>query len=495
MGILQRRNSDYENSDQNFDKAEQLFDLQSNDEAIAEVKLQRGVSFNVQEKTDLSRSQFEQVINMPRANPYQKIRAMLQISSICAGEGKFDCAESYAVNAVNLAKNERMENLATNGLIDLGNSYLARGVYDKAEQNFQQALELARKDEGFRNEARALLALGSLKIQQKNPEEAKNFTNQSISFFQNGNYFKELDQANLIIGRANEIEGNFDIAISVFQKVENSSSASDADQAYAKMLIGNVLLKKENYPAALQRFEKSLEIYKKLNSSFYAAYSLFYLSETLVNLGRFEEAQNRLEEIKNNLKENDPLLSQYEIKKHIINAKISLKKENFTEAAKEIKMIDLSKDNSSAYIVESVLCAAQTSLMNKDLKVLQSCNNAISIAEKNNDAYSYNYARLLLSKAYLAAGNYNKALETAVSAKEYFAGKNSYESAWIACLIAAQASIQLKQTSNAKEFNEKTQEMLNLLKNDWGEEVFNKYLLIPEINSLYKHSENLLLKS
>jgi tetratricopeptide (TPR) repeat protein len=126
LGILLRRKAEYDNSNEAFDRAENIYDRLSNDEGVAEVKYQRGVSLSFQEKTDAARNQFEQVIGNPRANKYQKIRAMLQISSVCSGLGKTPCAEEYASNAINLAKQERMENLTSKGLIYLGNAFLAR---------------------------------------------------------------------------------------------------------------------------------------------------------------------------------------------------------------------------------------------------------------------------------------------------------------------------------------------------------------------------------
>jgi len=94
---------------------------------------------------------------------YQQIRALLALSSVAATEGQTTEAEQHASKAISLAQTARIENQATSGLIWLGNSFLVRGDYEEAEKYYQQGLQLARRDNGRRNEALALGQLGSLR--------------------------------------------------------------------------------------------------------------------------------------------------------------------------------------------------------------------------------------------------------------------------------------------------------------------------------------------
>ena len=140
LGSLRSRKGEFEKALAEFAKAESIYDRENNDEGIAEVKFSRGLSFNAQDKLKPAMEQFEQVTNSPRANKYQKIRAMLQMSSVLCSEGKTEPAEQLASNAILLAKEERMENLVAGGLIDLGNAFHSRQDTDSAEQHYRQAL-------------------------------------------------------------------------------------------------------------------------------------------------------------------------------------------------------------------------------------------------------------------------------------------------------------------------------------------------------------------
>jgi tetratricopeptide (TPR) repeat protein len=491
LGILLRRKAEYEKSNVVFDKAENIYDRSNNDEGVAEVKFQRGVSLNAQEKLDAARSQFEQVINTPRANKYQQIKAMLQISSVCCSDGNTKCAEENAAKAITLAQQERMENVATTGLIDLGNAFLTLGNYSMAEQNFQQALNFARKDEGLRNEALALLTLASLRLQQKQPDEAQNFVQQALPFFQNGSYIKQVTQAYLILGRVSQMKEDYDAALQAFEYVENSETTSITDKAYAKMVSGNVLMRQEKYSEALRRFEQSYDLYQSSNNSFYAAYCLFYLSNVMFQMGNFEEAKDKLLKARTILSDEHILLPELTTKSQLLNAQIALSEQKFAEAVKEAHPISLSKSPSDAFEADLIIGLAQTASKSKSSEGIQNSIKAFNYAVTTKDSRTINIAKLVLAKAYLNTGNYTVALETALEAKEYFINAGQRESAWRALLIVAQSSQQTGDYENAKNYAAKALETLHKLESDWAQELFNIYLAKPDINLYFKQAEKL----
>ena len=494
LGILLRRKVRYDRSSEAFNKAEIIYDRLSNDEGVAEVKYQRGVSFNIQEKLADAQTQFEQVIGNPRANKHQRIRAMMQISSVYTSLGKTPCAEEYASNAITLAKQERMENLAANGLINLGNVFLARAEYDKAEQNFQQALEFSRKDEGLHNEARALMSLGSLKIQQKKPDEAEDFVRQALPYFQKVGYQKEIGQANLILGRASVIKQNYDQALQAFELVENSEQSSIADKAYAKMAGGDALMIQEKYPAALKRFEQSFDLYQTLDNPSYLTYNLFFQSEVLFQLGRFEEAKDKLLKVNSILKEGHSLLPQLNAKMHLLNAEIALSQRDFTTAIKESEPALASKDSSLSIKANQITGRARTLLNSRSSEGIQNCMNALRQSISTNDTRKINTAKLILAEAYFNTGDYSNALETSLQAKDYFVNSNQMESGWRVWLIAGKASKQIGDYENAAKYGKLALEMLSQLQNDWGTEYFHVYMGKPDINLYFKEAE-ILAKS
>lgn len=491
IGILQSRKTKFDAAGEAFNSAEIIYDRQSNDEGMAEVRFQRGVSFNNQEKLQAARDQFEKVLNMPRANKYQQISAMLQISQVCYSGGDTACAEQYALKGIESAKDERMLNLATNGLIDLGNTFLARAAYDKSNQYFEQAVDFARKDDGLLNEARALLSLASLRIQQKKPDEAESFIKQALPFFQKGGYNKQISQANLLIGRASEMKGQYDAALQAFEQVENSKDASAAERAYAKMVSGNVLMQQEKYPEALGRFKQSYDLYQTLDNSFYITYIAFYLCDVLSELGRFEDAAIEISKARAKLKEGHSLIPSLDIKAHLLNAQIKLSRQNFTAAVKEAQQAKASKNASDVFIADKIIGLAQTRSDAKKIEGVQSCNKALQYALSTKNPRTINIAKLALSEAYLNTGSYQESLDLALQTNEYFVNANQQASAWRALLIAAQASQKKGERENAKNYSVKALEALSRLKEGWGDEYFNIYLSKPDINSFYMQADKL----
>lgn len=77
-----------------------------------------------------------------------------------------------------------MDNLTTNGLIDIGNAFFLRGEYGEAEKRFEQALQVAKANKGRRGEARALLSLGSLFVQQGGGGKALDYLEPALAFYE-----------------------------------------------------------------------------------------------------------------------------------------------------------------------------------------------------------------------------------------------------------------------------------------------------------------------
>jgi serine/threonine protein kinase/cytochrome c-type biogenesis protein CcmH/NrfG len=489
LGTLLNRKSEFPKAFDAFDRAENIYDRQSNDEGVAEVRMQRGASLNSQEKLDAARTQFEQVINAPRTSKYQQIRAMLQISSVCASEAKTTCAQDYASRAIELAKVERMENLATNGLIDLGNAFLVRAEYEKAEQSFTQALEFARKDEGSRNEARALLSLASLRIEQDKPDEAQNYVKQALPFYQKGGYEKQVSQANLILGRANLMTNDYDAALQAFEQVEHSEDASD--KASAQISIGTVLMRQEKYPEALRRFEQSYKLYESIGTRSYIAYSLQNLGDVQCQLGRFKDAKKNIIKAEAIANEKDSSLSELLGYIQLANAQIALSEQNFTQAIKYSEQISSKTDPALAFESYRVIGLAQSKLNAKSSEGIQNCIKALKYATSTKDPRTINIAKLALAEAYLNMGNYSDALETALQAKDFFVTAKQQESGWRAWLMAARASQQNGDQVNTRKYASKALEILSTLQIDWGDEYFKIYLAKPNVNLYFSQAEEL----
>jgi serine/threonine protein kinase len=492
LGRLLARKAEYVLSEENFARAESIYDRMSNDEGVAEVKYQRGVSLNLQEKLDDAKLQFEQVISNPRASKFQQIRALLQISSLCSGRGDTVCGEENASNAMRLAEQERMGNLVSAGLIDVGNSFLARGEYDRAEEHFQRALEYSRKDGGTNTEARALLALGSLSIQRKKPDDAENYVRQALPFFEKGGYKKEIAQANLLLGRANHLKGDRDAALAAFALVANSEGSAPADRAYAELASGLALVEAEKFPLALRHLEQSYSLYRTLDNPYYTAFTLLGLADTLSQLGRFSEAMEKVTKVEESLVTSPPIRTLLAPRATLTNARIALINRNFTEA---IKLSYAEKEGSSKFDALKIMGLAQANSNPVNLEALKSCNKALDHAIATNDAAKINDAKLILGETLLRTGNPLKALEVAIPTKDYFLSVGRLESAWRAWILAAQASHQTGDTAGARHQASEGLNVLRQIENDWGQIDFKTYIARPDINLYFLQAQKLAASS
>ena len=88
-------------------------------------------------------------------NLFQQIRAAMQLGVANRYAGRPRDAERLAAEAVKLAQENGRENLAAQGLMDIGNSFMVRNDYVTAERFFRQALGFAERDKARHNTARA----------------------------------------------------------------------------------------------------------------------------------------------------------------------------------------------------------------------------------------------------------------------------------------------------------------------------------------------------
>ena len=167
-GILYGRRQELTKANDAFSKAQDIYQAMSSQEGLAEVYYQRGSLLARIRRLPEAKEQLERSLEMSRSssNEYQSIRTQLQLSNVYYAQGDSNRAKTIAAEAVKAAQAVNIRALATNGLIDLGYTLLARGEFADTRAYLQQALDFARQDQSIRMEARARLALGSLSTQE-----------------------------------------------------------------------------------------------------------------------------------------------------------------------------------------------------------------------------------------------------------------------------------------------------------------------------------------
>ena len=130
-GILYGRRGEFSMANDAFSKAQDIYQAMSSQEGLAEVYYQRGSLLARIRRLPEAKAQLERSLEMSRSssNDYQSIRTELQLSNVYYAEGDSNRAKTIAADAVKAAQSVNIRTLATNGLIDLGYTLLARGEF------------------------------------------------------------------------------------------------------------------------------------------------------------------------------------------------------------------------------------------------------------------------------------------------------------------------------------------------------------------------------
>ena len=130
-GILHGRRQQLAMANEAFSKAEDIYRAMSSQEGLAEVHYQKGSLLARLRRLPEAKAQLERSLAISRASSseYQAIRTSLQLSNVYYATGDSNQAKAIAADAVKAAQLLNSRTLATNGLIDLGYTLLARGEY------------------------------------------------------------------------------------------------------------------------------------------------------------------------------------------------------------------------------------------------------------------------------------------------------------------------------------------------------------------------------
>lgn len=492
LGALCGLQQDFNCADESFRDSEKLYHDLSDLEGATEVVYQRGLLLKNSEKPHDARLQLEQALQLTETtrNSYQRVRALLALSSVAASEGQTVEAEQHANEAISLAQVNSIENQATNGLIWLGNAFLLRGDYEAAERHYQQGLELAQRDHGRHNEALALVQLGSLRMQQRRTDEALRYIDQSLPFFKRAGSRKELSQVLTLRGRGLRDKGDYEGALTVFrEQLQSGEQAGDASQmAFAHAEIGSVLAGREDFTAALQHFDKSYELSKSLRGEYNVGYAALRRASVLWQIGRVQDARDALAEAVGLARQPDGDYQHLLASVHMIRGLMEAGAWHSREAMSESKQaLALAGSQYKPTIIQaqSTMALVQVRRGGNSASVRRTttrlCEDAIALATQTGDPQLLANALLAASETMLANGGSQRALDLALQSQQSFASSGQLESEWRAWLMAANA-IQIQgENRKAREYASYASARQTELERRLGPEAYQGYLSRPDV--------------
>lgn len=468
------------------------YSVESNNEGVNEVRRQRGILYRDQGKYGEARAEFQRALDAARTlgNDAQEISALIDLSYLMYTQGSVSESADFAAQAVKRAQDQHLENLATGGLLELGNSYSGRGDFTNAEKYYKQTIELAQANKGRRREAQGLLNLGGLYIQQSQTEAGLEMVQRALPFFQQGNFSREVSRCFTHIARGKRRQGEFAAALNALnQKLEIAQQGGGqvliAD-SYGEM--GAVLFDQEKYPEALERYDQARAIYQSVNSRIKFVFAETNRANILWRIGRISEAKQLLSEVSQtaNQSENDfKALIPYQ---HLIAAEISLSERNFADAvAKANEALTLAgNDYRDTSIEASFTIALAKAQLGGGKAALPMCEEAVKAAEKVGDNTLLSRAILAHAEVALQNGDAQTAQALATQAQARFAQGSQLESQWRALLIAAQVSEKLGDNAKRDQYLAEARNALVSLEQGWGEGAFKLYLTRPDIQLIQK---------
>ena len=488
LGTALGRSQKYSEADSALEQAGKLFGMSNEIEGTTEVLFQRGILLGQQGKFAEARVQFNQALERSVAleNNDQRIRTLQALSNTYVQTGDSPKALEYSQKAMDLARSSNMENLTTAGLIDIGNSYLINGNFAEAEKNYSEALRLAQNYKGRLNEARALLALGSLRKQQDDPQAARDYTQQALTFFQQGNYGKQMFQAYTNLGYAYVNLGDYAGAEKTFkQLLEAAQRVGDLRSiAFAHDGLGYVCNDTERFSEAVAHFTEEYRIGKSTNAPITVGYASNYRASAFWRMGDYENARVDLAEASA-----IAAPAGQEPYKDLLadatwsTAAMNLSQRNFSGAATTAqKALDLAGNE---YKITAIRARAAlglaTALSGQANAGRKRCDEAVQLARAMHNPHLLSEALLALAEATLAAGDAQAAVTAAGEAQVSFNAANQHESEWRAFAIQALASDKLGDKDKARQLAAKADSIRATLEQPWGSDNYKSYLARPDV--------------
>jgi len=482
LGILYGRRRDIDGSTRAFDKAEEIYQSLGNVEGRTEVAYQRGAVLNDSVgKPDDARTQLEQARDMAKVvnAPYQQIRILFQLSSVAWKQNKGGEAKQFATQALGLAQANQMETLIARGYLELGNVDFLLADYTNAERDFLQGLEFAQKFGARQTEARAQLSLASLYEQRGEADRALTYQEPALTFYQKGGYRTETNQAMNLRARLYRRKGDFKSALAAFEdQLKFAEQTSDQAQvAAAHTSIGNLLMSLEKYSEALQHLEQSYQIQKSQNNQLYIGYGLLNRGTAQWNLGRQQDASADIAAASEIAKRDEAGYKALQVAIELDRAEMALSGRQFRDAIASVdRAFDLGGSQSKTASVRGKYLKGLAQALSGQGRAGQGlCDEAVVAATPLGDPLLLARAQLALAEAALAAGDTQRAIDSAQQSRTFFNSAALSEAEWRAWLIEGLAMQKTGAADQARNCLSRAAELLAGLEQKWGAEAYASY--------------------
>jgi tetratricopeptide (TPR) repeat protein/predicted Ser/Thr protein kinase len=482
LGYIQQRRGENEQALKSFSEAESLYNAASDYEGITEALYQQANLLNRRSRAAEALPFIEKAMSVARAagNRYQEIRLQLLESVAARRLDENARARELAQQAIDAAVAENMDNLATSGMIALGNSFLVGNDLEAAEAHFRRALDLARRGKVRRYEALASLSLASVFEQRNHPEEARRFIEAALPFDRQAGYRREVVQCMVILGGALHQLGELEEGVKVLREALPSTVQlqDTGTEVRLRERLAEVLQDQGAWPEALQESERAVNL---VGSGTESTWARLNCSGLYWRLGRRQDAERSMAVVEKLLKNEGK--AQLRSIFNLRQAEIAYADGRFETAKTNARMaISAAHATGDSTALGAALIAALASLRaSRSRAAVQAANDIIQRFEQAKLAGNAASARLSTAEALVAAGNHDLARKMALESLDFFERRRIWESLWRGQLVAAQVS---NETSEIQAHQNSARSAFAQLRKLWPEEDVDSYLRRPDIKRL-----------
>lgn len=501
VGELYARRKDLASALNMFEKAEQLYREENNDEGLAEVLLERGRLYNHLDMTKEATEYLQKVLEIAISKNFihQRIEALLQMTSLSTTMGKFDKAKQLGNEAIELARANRFDALEVAALIDIGNAYQQGGNRTESKQYYERAIQFAEQVKIPYRKANALMGLYNIYLNNGQLDEAEKALNTALEIFEKQSHIKEYLTANSNFATLKAVQGKFKESLDVLNKsyplvTQIGDSSQIADYQY-QMAIAN--LYSENYQAALQNAKESQRLLVNLNSNYNLTYTFELLGEIYTQIGDFENAQKHFEEALKLIQQSQAPDTYAMTLIYDGMARLELCRMNSSKAIElSRKALTFAEDDVSDIKTAALFILVEAQALNKDKqKALATSQKSVEIATQLKYPYYLSQALYSQALAYYVNGKYKEAIETSLKAQDGFEKLNKQTERYKAFWVIAMSFEKVGDKNQTKSYAIKANEILVLIKQKLGEGDFSSFINRPDIQAIHKQFESILQTS
>lgn len=473
LGFIDGRRGDDRRALEHFEQAERIYDAASDHEGVTEALYQRANLLNRRSRAAEAMPAIEKALSVAHSlgNTYQDLRLRLLQGAALRNAGDVERAVAITKQAIEEAVDARMDNLATSGLITLGNSYLARLDLDAAEPVFRRALDLAERGRVRRYEALASISLASLLDQRARPDEAAPFAERALTFYRQAGYRREAVQSMTVLGTIRHELGDFTQASALITEALTGAQALKDAQVELRLrerLVG-LLRDQGELPKALEEAGRALQMLSPRLPGWFVRVEHAGL---LWRLGRQAEAGQAFADVEAAMRSarSDPWMPLL----RVAQGEFAYANGRFAEAAAPGQSaMALSPASADSTRPGQLLLALVAIRRGRAAEGVRAAEEVIRTRGQAHLAVGVGAASLATAEALLASGNRTGARAFAQAAIDFFEPRQVWEATWRAHAAMARAA---DGNVEARTHRAAAREALKKLREAWGAAEFEGYL-------------------